>query len=168
MVVTSLLFCLHSGWGVIKGELAWASGLSSGILVALHSVTFHEEPHTLSCSCLSASWGVRLQLDREVFFICSTVSAQGYLGHPKLVCFSCLQVSQVSCHPASLGPGIRVARIAIFWCELACRMNCDFDEPINPFSIPMSSHIYKGSSCFWHKSEQESHWAYGTAERGAL
>ena len=97
---------------------AQASGLLLRFLVVAHSVTLCEEPQTLSCSYLGASWGVRLQLYRELFFICSSVSAQGYLGHPELVHLSCLWVNQVSCHPASLGPGIRVVRTAIFQCQL--------------------------------------------------
>ena len=86
----SLLLCLCRGLDIIKGKHAWALGLLSGFLVAAHSATLHEEPQTLSCSYFGASLGVRLQLYREVFFICSSVSAQGYLGHPELVYFSCL------------------------------------------------------------------------------
>ena len=114
----SLLLCLHRGLGVIKGECAQASGLSSGFLVAAHSVTLYEEPQTLSHGYLGASLGVRLQLYREMFFICSSLSAQGYLGHPELVYLSCLQVNQVSCHPTSLRPSIEVTRTAIFLCKL--------------------------------------------------
>ena len=60
------------------------------VLVTAHSVIPHEKPQTLSCSYLSTSHGVRLQLYREMFFICSSVNAQGYLGHPELVYLSCL------------------------------------------------------------------------------
>ena len=143
-LVMSLLFCLHRGLGVIKGEHTWASGLSSGFLVAAHSVTLHEEPQTLSCSYLGASWGVRLQPYREVFYICSPVSAQGYLGHPELVYLSCLWVNQVSHHPASLRPITRVARTAIIWCKLVHGINHNFDKPTNPVSIPIFSHS------IWH------------------
>ena len=44
-------------------------GLLSGFLVAVHSVTLHEEPQTLTYSYLGASQGVRLQLYRVVFFV---------------------------------------------------------------------------------------------------
>ena len=61
-----------------------------GFLAAVHLVTLCEKPWTLSSSYLSASLGVRLQLYREVFFICLAISAQTYLGHSELVYFICL------------------------------------------------------------------------------
>ena len=97
----SLLLCLCRGWGAIKGDHAWASGLSSGFLAAVHFITLHEELWTLSSSYLSASLGVRLQLYREVFFICLVVSAQAYLEHLELVYFRCMQARQVAHLPGS-------------------------------------------------------------------
>ena len=89
----TLSFCLHRGLGIIQGECTWAEGFLSGFWVALHLVALCREPQTLSCSYLSASWGVRLQHDKEVFFICSAVSDLGCPGHLKLVCFCHLQVT---------------------------------------------------------------------------
>ena len=86
----SLLLHLLRGLGAIKGECAWTGGLSSGFMAAVHSVTLCEKLQTLSSSYFSASQGVRLQLYREVFFVCLVVSGQAYLGHPDLVYFSCL------------------------------------------------------------------------------
>ena len=106
------------GWS-IKGECAWAFG---SLIWVLGYSTFSDtlwEAITLSQGYLSASCGVRLQLYREVFFVCSSVSAQGYLEHPELVYLSYLQVNQVSHHPTSLGPGIGAAWTMIFganWC----------------------------------------------------
>ena len=140
----SLSICLCRGLGVIKEKHAWASGLSSGFLVALCSVTLHEKPQTLSCGYLGASQGVGLQIYREVFFICSTASAQGYLRFPELVCFSCLWVNQVAHHPTSLGPSIRVARTAIFWCELCMQDKLWF------WCTHQSNHYPHVSHIFWH------------------
>ena len=86
----SLLLLLCRGQGAIKGECAQASGLLSRFLAAVHPVTLWEKLQILSSSYLSASLGVRLQLYREVFFICSVIHAQAYLVHPELVYFSCL------------------------------------------------------------------------------
>ena len=112
-----LSLCLCRGLGLYMERMhkSWGSHLG---LFAVHSVTFHEEPQTLYCSYLSASKGVRLQLYRRVFFVCSAVSVQGYLGHPELVCFHCLWVNNVSHLPASLRSCIRAGRTAIFQCEL--------------------------------------------------
>ena len=137
--------CLYAyiGVGGYKREHTWAMGLSSGILVAVHSVSLCEEPQTLCCSYLSTSWGMRLQPYREVFFIYSTVSTQGYLGYPELVCFSCLQVKLGSLPPY-------VPR-TWYWsgkdCNLleqisACGINHNFGEPTNPISIPEQGHMH--------------------------
>ena len=141
-LVMSLSFCLHRGLGVKRRVHMSLGASSSGFLVVAHSVTLCEEPQTLSCSYLSASWGVRLQLYREVFFVWSSVSAQGYLEHPKLVYLSCFRVNQVSHHPASLRPSIWVARTTIFRCKLEHGINNDFGEPTNPFSVHVFGHIY--------------------------
>ena len=92
--------------------LIWVFGCSTFSYISWESAD-------LSHGYLSASLGVRLQLYREVFFICSSVSAQSYLGHPELVYLSCLWVNQVPCHPVSLRPSIGVARTTIFWWKLA-------------------------------------------------
>ena len=49
-----------------------------------------------------------------MFFICLTVCAQDYHEYLKLVCFSCLWVSMVACHPASIRPCTGAARTATF------------------------------------------------------
>ena len=104
MISLSLHLCRRQG--AIKGECTQALGLSSGFLAAVHLVTLCEKPWILSSGYLGASVGVRLQLYKEVFFICSVVSAPAYLGHPELVYFSCLQASQIA-HPLDpLEPGI--------------------------------------------------------------
>ena len=117
MISLSLQLC--RGLRAIKEEHTQASGLLSGCLVAVHSVTLCEKLWTLSHGYLSASQGVRLQLYRKVFFICLVISAQAYLGHSELVYFSYLWASQVA-HPLDpLEPGIRAARTTIFhanWC----------------------------------------------------
>ena len=118
------------------GALVWVFGCS----------TFgytHDEPQTLSCGYLNASLGVRLQLYRTVFFMCSSVSAQGYLGHPELVYLSCFMSE----------PGILPPCIPQTWyqsgkdCNLLVQIgahgiNHDFGEPTHPFSIPMVSHTH--------------------------
>ena len=52
------------------------------------------------------------------WFILSIYS-QGWLGHLKLISLSCLCISWVACHPASIKPGIREARITAFWRQIA-------------------------------------------------
>ena len=113
--------CLYTyiGVGGYISKNAWALGPSSEFLVSVHLVSLCKEPQTLCCSYLGAPRGVKLQPYREVFFIYLTISVQGYLGYPELVCFSCLQVNWVAHHPMSLRPSIRVARTAIFWSKLA-------------------------------------------------
>ena len=102
---------LYKGAHMSLRALIWVFGCNTFCVTC-------EESQTLYCGYLSASWGVRLQPYREVFFIYSTVSAQGYLGYPVLVCFSCLQVNWVAHHPTSLRPCIGAARTTIFWSKL--------------------------------------------------
>ena len=73
----------------------------------------------LCLNYLAASWGVGLSPYRKAFFICSFVCAQGYLGHPELVCFSCLWVSWVACHHVSIWPSTREARTTALWQRVA-------------------------------------------------
>ena len=116
-----------------------------GFLVAVHLVTLHEEPQTLSCSYLGASLGVRLQLYREVFFTCSSVSAQGYLGQPELVYLSCFQVNQGILPPCIPWTQYQSSKDCNLLVQIGrCGINCNFGEPTNPFSISVFSHI------FWH------------------
>ena len=89
------------------------------ILVSSSGELWSGKPQTLCPGYLSASQGVGLLPYREVFFICSSVCVQGYLGHPELVLFSCLWVSWVACHPASTGPSTRAARTASPWIWVA-------------------------------------------------
>ena len=77
-----------------------------------------------------------------MFFICSTVCAWGYLGHLELVCFCCLSVSQVACHPVSIGPCIRVARTTTLQSELAhVGWIVTSVSPPKPSSVPDKNHI---------------------------
>ena len=90
-------FAYKEGWGLYKESIHKPQG--SHLSFWLQYIQLHfMRSHRPSCSYLGACWGVRLQLYREVFFICSAVSGQGYLGHPELVYFSDLQASQVA-HP---------------------------------------------------------------------
>ena len=77
------------------------------------------KPQTLCLGYLSDSQGVGLLTYRKVFFICLTVCAQGYPEHLELVCYSCLYVNQVACHPASIWLSTRKARTTALWSEVA-------------------------------------------------
>ena len=59
-------------------------------ILQLVLVNSSREPQTPCLGYFSASQGVGLSPYRKVFFICSAVCAEGYLGHPELVCFTCL------------------------------------------------------------------------------
>ena len=122
-------------------ECTWALGLLSGFWAAVYLVALCKEPQILSCGYLDAS-EVRLLPYREMSFIYSTVSAQGYLGNPELVCSSCLQVNWITCHPVSLRPCIWNSKDHNILVQIGtCGINHDFGEPTNPCSIPKIGHI---------------------------
>ena len=127
----SLSFCLHK-WGGYIRKCTPALGFFFFWLLVLWLVLvdLSRKPQTLCLSYLSASQGVGLSPYRKVIFICSSVHAQGYLGHPELACFSCLWVSWVACLPVSIWPSTRKARTATL-SELssACGINCNLGEP---------------------------------------
>ena len=127
------------------GKHTWALGFFFWFFVLLvHSlVDSSGKPQTLCLSYLSVSWGVGLSPYGKAFFICSSVHAQGYLGHLELVFFSCLWVSWVACHPASIWPGKWKARTAAIWSrEAHAGYIATLVSPPNAFSIPRESHIY--------------------------
>ena len=100
------------------------------------------KPQTLCLGYLSASWGVGLSQYKKVFFICSSVCAQGYLGHLELVCFSCLWAGWVVCHPASIWPVTRKARTTALWSWVVhAGQIATSVSPLNSSSIPWESHI---------------------------
>ena len=60
------------------------------------------------------------------------------LGYPKLVYLSCLQVNQVSHHPCIPCTQYQSSKDHNFSVQIGThRINRDFSEPTNPFSIPM-------------------------------
>ena len=106
----------HSAYvneGKVKRKHAWALEFIHSLLVLgslAHSlVGLSRKPQTLWLGYLSASWGVGLSPYRKVFFICSFIHVHAYFVYPELVHFSCLWLSQVTCHPASIGS--RVAHV---------------------------------------------------------
>ena len=118
--------------GRYKRKCAWALGVQ---LLVLHSLVHSPfgssgKPQIPWLSYLSASWGVGLSPYRKVFFICSSICVQAYLVHSELVHFSCLWVSWVTCHPASIRPSTREARTtALQEQRSTCRINCNLNEP---------------------------------------
>ena len=105
--MTSLLWCHNCMdcviWQLYKKAIAWAAGVSF----------WQGRPLTLCSSYLSVPHGVELlniQGSVSSLFI-SCIHAQGSLGHLQLVFLSCLSVRWVVHHPASLKPGIGVARV---------------------------------------------------------
>ena len=113
-----LLFCLHKWGGRYKRNCAQTRGFIHSLVphsLVCYPVGSSRKPQTLSLSYLGASWGVGLLPYRKVFFICSSICVQGYLRHYELVCFSCLWVSWVTSHPASIKPGIGEARTTTLW-----------------------------------------------------
>ena len=103
-LMMSLSFCLHIWRGYIR-KCPWALGFFFWFFIfGLFLGWFNHEATDPLSQLRSASRGVGLLPNRKVFFICSSVSAQGYLEHPELACFSCLWASWVACHPASIWP----------------------------------------------------------------
>ena len=98
--------------------------------LACSPVGLSGKPRILWLGYLSASQRVGLSPYREVFFICSSVCVQAYLVHPELVHFSCLWVSWVACHPASIRPGMGEARTTALWeWSSTCGINHGLSEP---------------------------------------
>ena len=92
----SLSLCLCRGQEAIKGEHAQDLGLSSGfwlLYICSHFIRSHRPSPVV---ILVPFWEWDYNSTGEVFFICSVISAQAYLGHPELIYFSCLQASQVA------------------------------------------------------------------------
>ena len=153
--MTSLLSCLCK-WGEVqkrafmspRGAMG-SSGPDSGWLAWLALVG---KPQTLWTCYLSASQGVGLLPYRKVLFICSSVHAQVYSVHPELVVFSCLWVSWVTCHPASIEPGIGEARTtALQIGSSTCGINCNVSEPTKFTQHPCGElHMYTYTYTYIH------------------
>ena len=115
----SLSFCLCKWRGVYK-EMCMSPTV---LLLVLHLwfvlQLIHPGSHRHSVSATLVPLKEWNYHHTGKFFICSSIYAQGYLEHPALVCFSCLWVSQVACHPASIWPGTGKARTASLWSWVA-------------------------------------------------
>ena len=122
-------------WQLYKKVLTQAPGLQFQLGF------WQGRPLTLCSSYLSVLHGVRLlniQGSISSLFI-SCIHAQGLLGCLKLVFLSCLCVSWVACHPASLKPGIWEARTTAFWRRIALwEQDMTLVSPPKSSSIPMA------------------------------
>ena len=76
------------------------------------------DPLSLLPRCLSRSGIITIQGSVLHLFI-SSICVHGYLGHSKLVCFSCLWTSWVAHHPVSIKPSIGEARTTALWSWVA-------------------------------------------------
>ena len=99
--MTSLLSCLHK----------WRKGIKESMHKPIGSFFFWFWFWLVGL----VNFSLGSHRSSEVFFICSSICVEGYPVHPELVCFSCLWVSQVTCHPASIQPGIGEARTTALW-----------------------------------------------------
>ena len=138
----------HSAYvneGVVFKEAHMSPGASSlivassGSLDSFLSFLGSHRPSVSATSVPLEEW----DYNHKVFFIFLTVCVQGYPEHLELVSFSCLWVSQVTSHPASIWPGTRKARTTgpSEWSS-TCGINMTLVSPLNSSSIPRESHIY--------------------------
>ena len=118
-LVISLLFCLHRGFGVYKGECTQAGGCSSGSFGSCASKLPLEKPLVLCCSYFGASQGVRVQLTGKCSSFVQLHVPKVILGTLSWYWFSYFQVNWVVHHLISHGPCIRAAWTTTFWSKLA-------------------------------------------------
>ena len=140
--VMSLSFCLCKWRGYIRKHTQALGFFFSSLSLVCSLVDSSGKPQTLCLSYLGAFQGVGLSPYRKVFFICSSACAQGYLGHPELVCFSWLWASWVACHPVLSDPLPERQGPQPLEQNSTCRINHDLNEPTKSIQHPWrESHI---------------------------